>query len=92
VTLEVLESLTSKNAMPTPIDDPSGGAEYCSTKGKASKAVRVVLASNLFRLAGNQRSQRNLADQSRQSNASGEESAQQQPGSAGAVSPQNQPA
>jgi hypothetical protein len=54
VSLEVLAALASKDVLPPPMEDLSAQ----STKGQASKAVRVVLASNRFKMAGSERSLR----------------------------------
>jgi hypothetical protein len=57
VSLEVLAALTSKNVLPPPFEDLSAAGAQ-STKGQASKAIRVVLASNRFKMAGSERSLR----------------------------------
>jgi hypothetical protein len=79
VTLEVLDSLTSKDVLPPPVEDPD--SEYSSTKGQASKHVRVVLASNRFKMAGSTRSLRGGQDKT-----GGEEGALPQHGWTAAMS------
>jgi hypothetical protein len=83
--MDVLDSLTAKDIMQMPAEDPAAtGAEYCSTKGQASKNVGVVLASHRFMMAGSQRTLRTLRVRS---NSAGEgESAEQEEGPAGAES------
>ncbi len=83
---QALASHSHDDLEPSVEDSAAVGAEYWSTKGQASKAVRVVLASNRFMKAGSLRLQRSLS--TGVENGEGEDGCQNSTGPAGAVSQQ----
>ncbi len=81
---EVLATLMASENLLLPADDPVvSGGEHWSTKGQASKALRVVLASNRLRKAGSLHLSKraDVLDDSKVDNAVGVEGGQHGTGS-----------